>query len=211
MKTGEKLIRYDWDMFPIRQTRCFMHRYKHSIVVSLRSFVKARNLDWQFEIRTDPVKLAPGQRANTIWVTRIEPVTAEEPSISGVSDIEDGGLSGSHFTQMDGKRFQDPKPAARSPKLSKRPLFFDVADIPIQARLDYWEKWNTRKRMSRNGWDRFNVGDYEAVPIRLVDIISQLRSALLSRNLVYRFEIRRIQNPNDGEDRAPWYLVSRVR
>lgn len=198
---------YNWDNFPIGQTRVLSHRYRQSVRVSLNTFVKTRQLDWEFSLRSDPTSPKPGERCKTIWVTRVVPQA--ERLASGLSNGEQD-IPGVEYSKADGKVFEAPQPRRGVPAIT-RPVFYDVRDVPIKERMAYHELWHHRVRMTKTGWERFEVGGYAVVPTRQCDILFQLKSALIPRSLPWRFEIRRVQNPANSSDLKPHYLVTRIR
>lgn len=200
---------YNWEHFPIGDTRAFAHRYRQSVRKSLDGFVNSRGLDWKFRLVTDPPAPKPNQRCNMIWVTRIEPEAKPEPN--GVTIGEAGAVNGFDCAKMGGEVFEPPNRGRRFPGRRLQPVFIDIKDVPIAERLRVFIKWEGRHRMSQKGWERFGVGDYQITDNRLTDLLYWIKKALLIRNLVWRFEIRRVQNPNDASDRTPFYLVTRVR
>jgi hypothetical protein len=120
-------------------------------------------------------------------------------------------FSGTAFARMAGLDLKAPTVGPKVNRLRLRPVYLDMADIPAETRFAIYEQRHETCRLTRNGWDRFLIGDFEIVSLRMADIVSQIKSACLARGLLWRFEIRRVQNPNDPEDRSAWYLVSRLR
>lgn len=204
--------RFDWDNFLIGETRCLAQKYRQSVATSIRGFIRARKMDWDFTITTDPKSPKPGQRCNMIWVKRIDPRHPKQEQHSGLTNGEmDTAINGFAVARLDGRVFEPPILERTMARMSMRPVFLDMKDVPIQERLDWYERRHNRTRMTRVGWDRCKVGDYEITCTRRTDIILQIKNSLLPRNLLWRFEMRRIQNPEDKADRRPWYLVTRVR
>lgn len=200
--------RYDWDNFPIGQTRCVAHRYRQSVISSFKNFAKARGLDWECSTKSDPSSPKPGQRCNMVWITRIEPRKPKPGIERGEPDAP--GITGPAVLKMAGVEFEPPK-SSKGRSISMRPIYVDLREIPIKERLALYEARKDRTRLSKRGYERFAVGDYEFVDSRITDIVNQIKNSCLSRGLAWRFEVRRVQNPNDAEDRSVWYLVSRLR
>lgn len=200
--------RYDWDYFLIGQTRCFAHRYRQAVIASFKSWVKARDLDWECSTRSDPPSPRAGQRCEMVWLTRIEP-RKPKPGLE-IGEAEAPGISGPAVLKMAGVEFVPPKPRPGRP-MSMRPIYVDIRDVPIQERLAIYEARHERTRITRRGYDRFAVGEYEFVRSRVTDIMTQIKTTCLSRGLAWRFEIRRVQSPDGPEDKSVWYLVSRLR
>jgi hypothetical protein len=66
-------------------------------------------------------------------------------------------------------------------------------------------------RLSKRGWDRMRLNAYDFSHARIGDLKSQIVLACLARNLLFRFEIRRVRSPEGADDTRVWYLVTRTR
>jgi hypothetical protein len=142
-----------------------------------------------------------------VWITRIEP-RKPKPGIE-IGEPDGPGINGPACLKVAGVEFEPFEGKGRG--LSKRPIYVDMREIPIQTRLDWYEKMRGRTRLTKRGWDRFMVGEFEIVDQRLTDIVSQIKSACMARNLLWRFEIRRVKAPKGADPERAWYLVSRLR
>ena len=103
-----------------------------------------------------------------------------------------------------------PKRSDGTPILA-RPVIFDIRDIPQQTRIDAYNQLQGKVRTSQRGWDRFCVGDYEITNARFTNMHAQIKKACMARDLAWRWEFRRVQNPDDPTDTSVWYLVTRLR
>lgn len=198
-------MRYDWDQFPIGATRAYPHCYRQAVISSFQSFCNRRKLDWEISTRSDPPSPKRGMRCNMVWATRIDPRKPKEGMSEGEIDE-----TGSAISKLAGVRPPDKLDGVRFHHLS-RPIILDIRDIPVKTREELYEVLRYHTRLTKRGWDRFAVHDYEITNVRISDVRKQINRACLARNLMWRWEFRRIQNPNDSADRTIWYLVSRLR
>lgn len=142
-------------------------------------------------------------RCNMVWVTRIEPRQGK-PEAEGVIDEVGSFASNQSRSEAPIKR--------NGARLISRPIVFDIEEeFPISQRIAAYDAMHAKVRLTRRGWDRFKVGEYEITDARITDMKRQIARACLARNLLWRWEFRRVQNPNDPWDRSVWYLVTRLR
>lgn len=220
--------RYEWDNFKIGDVKVFSHCYKQAVVFSFDRFVKNRCLDWQIELTTDPPKPRSDVRCATIWARRIEPdgieVNVNGPEMGGLDfsfkEISPGVSLGARVNEAidvpalkrrTGMDLRLPIDGARKNQMSYRPRYVDIADVPIMDRMEIFERWQHRVRETRNGYELSDVGQFYVVSKSYTLLRDEILQTCLRRDLVWRWELRRIQNPNDKNDRTACFLVTRMR
>lgn len=212
--------RYDWDYFKINDVKVFSHCYLQAVVFSFNRFVKNRNLDWQIEITTDPPKPRRDTRCAAIWARRIEPNGTDTEGENSGRELSPGVTMGARVIESvdipalkrrTGLDLQLPIEGKRTNRMRDRPKFIDISEIAVMDRMDIFERWQHRVRHTQNGYERFGVGDFAVTSTSYTLLRDEILQTCLRRDLVWRWELRRIQNPNDPQDRRACHLVTRLR
>jgi hypothetical protein len=199
--------RYNWEGFKIGETRAFAHRYRQSVITSFKSFARARGWKGYCSTKSDPPSPKHGQPCNMVWITRIEPKEAELGAGETLAELDSPEASG---PKRASDTFEAPRDASGR-LIRTQPIILDMREIPIEARIEVYERRNHRVRLSKRGWDRMRLNAYDFSHARIGDLKSQIVLACLARNLLFRFEIRRVRSPEGADDTRVWYLVTRTR
>jgi hypothetical protein len=201
---------YNWEGMLLGETRVYTHAFPGAARTSFVNFARVRKWDgWYCEIRTDPPTLKKGERAATVWVTRVEKPTPTNGTVVGIEAAKVATLlNGPLCLKATGIEYKPVRNRFGNPF---RPVVIDLRQIPLELRARVYEERAERVRISRAGWDRMQLGDFQFSCARFGAILSQIKTTCLPRNLLYAFELRRVEAPDGHDASRVWWLVSRVR
>lgn len=203
---------YNWDNFPIGTTRAHANCYRQAVINSFYRFIRARNLDWECSTKSDPATPKRGERCNLVWLTRIPPrQLIEEKDGMSIGAMPDELIDGPALKLRTGLDLKMPEIRAHMSFMKLRPLLIDIREVSMDERLKWFNDFEHKRRASQIGWERYAVNDHVILDTKMSTIRIQIYSAMLKWGKDWRWEVRRVQNPDDKHDRRPHYLVTRLR
>lgn len=202
--------RYNFDGLGYNETRAFSHCYPQAVITCFKSFWSRRGYHVRCSVKTDPARLGRGEKAHTVWLTHLPPLDADEAKpdhgVTADPTANDATAVDLRYARLHGLEIVPPLY-----RRAMRVFSLDMQDVPIHIRLAVWEDRHKKVRLSRKGWDRMEIGESDFSRLPVGDLKNQIKLACLSRNLVWRFAFRQIQDPQDVTKRTPIWFVTRTR